>query len=68
MPLASPRSAASRGLLHFARNLRFPTLFVLFLLLFIADLMVPDVIPLVDELLLGLATLLLGAWKKRRAA
>ena len=27
---------------------------------------VPDVIPFVDELLLGLMTLLLAAWKKRR--
>jgi hypothetical protein len=36
-------------------------------LLFVLDLFIPDVIPFVDELLLGGGTILLGAWKKRRA-
>ncbi len=30
------------------------------------DLIVPDLIPLLDELLLALATLLFGAWKRRK--
>jgi len=56
-----------RGLLlAFASRLRFPWLFALTAGLFLLDLLVPDVIPLVDELLLGLATLLLGSWRKRR--
>jgi hypothetical protein len=34
--------------------------------LFLASLLIPDPIPLVDELLLGLLTLLLAQWKRRR--
>ncbi len=52
--------------LGFARRLRFPQLFVLIAALFLADLIVPDAIPFVDEILLGLATLVLGSWKQNR--
>jgi hypothetical protein len=34
--------------------------------LFLVDLVVPDLVPLADELLLGLGTLLLASWKKRK--
>ncbi len=51
---------------RFARRLRFPQLFGITLILFVVDLIVPDMIPLADELLLGLATLLLGSWKRRK--
>ncbi|WHZ14818.1 MAG: hypothetical protein OJF52_001658 [Nitrospira sp.] len=47
-------------------NLRFPSLFVLFAALTLADLVIPDVIPLADEIGLALLTLLLGLWKDRR--
>lgn len=47
-------------------NLRFPSLFVLFAVLTLADIIVPDVIPLADEIGLALLTLLLGLWKERR--
>ncbi len=47
-------------------NLRFPTLFVVFLVLTIADLLIPDVIPLADEIGLALITTMLALWKKRR--
>lgn len=50
-----------------AGRLRFPTLFLITGVLFLADLVVPDAIPLIDELMLGLFTLLLGSWKRRRA-
>lgn len=52
-------------LLAFASRLRFPWLFALTAGLFLLDLVVPDAIPFVDELLLGLGALLLGSWKKR---
>ena len=56
-----------RGLLlAFASRLRFPWLFTLTAGLFVLDLFVPDLIPVADELFLGLATLLLGSWRKRR--
>lgn len=54
-------------ILHFANGLRFRQLFLLMAGLFVVDLLIPDFIPFVDELLLGLLTLLLGAWKKQRS-
>ncbi len=50
----------------FASRLRFPQLFFLAGGLFLVDLLVPDVIPFIDEAFLGLLTLLLGAWRDRR--
>jgi uncharacterized protein DUF6116 len=47
-------------------NLRFPTLFVVFAILTVLDLALPDPLPLVDELGLALLTLLLGLWRDRR--
>lgn len=49
-----------------AGRLRFPALFTLTAALFVVNLVVPDPIPFVDEILLGLVTLVLGAWKDRR--
>ena len=51
--------------LRWAQRLRFPYLFALTALLFVLDLLVPDVIPFVDELLLGLLTLILASLRKR---
>lgn len=51
--------------LVFAQRLRFPTLFFVTAGLFALDLVVPDFIPFIDELLLGLSTLLLANWKRR---
>ena len=51
-------------LLAFAGKLRFRTLFLVTAGLFVLDLLVPDVVPLVDEILLGLATLLLSSLRK----
>lgn len=52
-------------LAYFGR-LRHPQLFALMAGLFLVDLVVPDFIPFVDELLLGLGTVFLGNWKRRR--
>lgn len=51
---------------RFASGLRFPQLFMLAALLFILDLLIPDLIPGIDEALLALATIALGTWKDRR--
>lgn len=48
-----------------AGRLRFPTLFLLTATLFVVNLLVPDPLPFVDEILLGLVTLMLGIWKER---
>lgn len=47
-------------------RLSFPKLFAVFALLFVADALVPDPIPFVDEILLGLGTLLFASWKDRK--
>ena len=47
-------------------RLGFPQLFLLFAGLFVLDFVTPDPIPFVDELLLGIGTLLFAAWKNRR--
>lgn len=56
----------TRRLLGFADRLRFPQLFAITAALFVLDLIVPDPIPFLDEILLGLATLMLGNWRKRK--
>ena len=53
-------------LFNWARKLRYPTLFKITGALFLLTLVVPDPIPLVDEILLGLGTLLLANWKNRK--
>lgn len=55
------QSAAQRG-----SRLRFPTLFGLIALLFLVDLLVPDFIPFVDEIILGLMTVVLGTLREKR--
>lgn len=54
------------ALLRRAENLRFPRLAALTAGLFVLDLLIPDVLPFVDEILLGLATLLLANLRRRR--
>ncbi len=56
------------SLIAYAGRLRFPTLFGLTATLFLIDLVVPDFIPFADEILLGLAALVLGRWRKRDGA
>jgi len=52
-------------LLRWFGRLSYPKLFLLTAILFVGDTIVPDFIPFVDELLLGLGTLLLANWKKK---
>jgi hypothetical protein len=51
---------------RFAAGLRFPTLFGLVGGLFLLDLVIPDLIPFADEILLALGTLLLASLRRRR--
>jgi hypothetical protein len=48
-----------------ASRVRFPYLLLLTATLFAVDLLVPDLIPFVDEILLGLATGILATWRRR---
>lgn len=70
---SGPTSIPFRGgiiglLLRFASGLRFPVLFGLTAVIFLVDLVVPDPIPFIDEILLGLATLILASWRDRKSA
>mgnify|MGYP003383093694 CR=1 FL=1 len=53
-------------LIAYLTRLRFPALFAITAVLFILDFFIPDAIPFVDEILLGLGAALLGSWKKRK--
>ena len=50
---------------RFAAGLRFPTLFMAMAGLFVLDLLVPDLIPFADEILLALGTLFVGSLRRR---
>lgn len=52
--------------LGFLSRLSYPRLFLVTAALFLLDLVVPDLIPLADEILLGLGSLLLANFKKRK--
>ena len=54
-------------LMRFLGKLSYPRLFMVAAALFVLDMLVPDMVPFVDELLLGLGTLLLASWKNRRS-
>ncbi|MDG2526300.1 hypothetical protein P6166_13140 [Stenotrophomonas sp. HITSZ_GD] len=53
-------------LLNWAGRLRYPTLAKFVAALFVIDLLLPDPVPFVDEIVLGMATLLLTNWKYRK--
>ena len=52
--------------LAYANQLRYKSLFFLVITLFIIDLLVPDFIPMIDEIILGLLTIILANWKKEK--
>jgi Family of unknown function (DUF6116) len=61
--MANPLLAPVLG---FLGRLSYPRLFLLTAALFVLDLIVPDFIPFADEILLGLGSLLLANFKKRK--
>ncbi|MCP4006040.1 MAG: hypothetical protein GY725_17780 [bacterium] len=54
--------------MRYAQGLRFPTLFLLTGSIFLLDLVIPDMIPMGDEILLGLGTMMLASMKKPPAS
>ena len=66
MVIGAANSQGIIGRLLARLNLRFPGLFVLFVALAGLDLLIPDVVPFVDELGLALIAAMLGLWKKRK--
>jgi hypothetical protein len=64
MALSTPRRIVWSWVMRYASRLRFPKLFALAGLVFVLDFVIPDTIPFVDEILLGLITLLLANLRK----
>ncbi len=64
--ITSRNHRATALMSRFLSGLRHPWIFGLVGLFFVVDLIVPDVVPFADEVLLGLLTLLLAAWRKRK--
>ncbi len=64
---ASPRLTLPALIARFAGRLRFPQLFLFTGGLFLLDVLIPDLIPFADEVLLGLITLLFGMFRKPEA-
>jgi len=64
MALSTPKRIVWSWMMRYASRLRFPKLLVLAGLIFVLDLVVPDMIPFADEILLGLITMLLANLKK----
>ncbi len=62
----TPDSPAIGWLTRWAAGLRFPALLAVIASLFLLDLIIPDLIPFVDEVLLGLFTVLLATLRKRK--
>lgn len=63
--MRSPWDWGRERLLRLINTLRFPYLLALTATLFVIDLVLPDVIPWADEILLGLATLLLARIRRQ---
>jgi len=67
MAQSAPETPVQKRLTRYVSSLRFPWLLALTALVLAADLIVPDAIPLVDEVILVLVTTLLATMKKRKA-
>ena len=57
--------AMGRLITRMTANMRFPTLFLIVGGLFLVDLVVPDLIPFYDEILLAMLTVLIGSVRRR---
>lgn len=62
----NPRSIVP-VLLSFANGLKFRQLFFIVAGLFVLDLLIPDMIPMIDEILLALLTIILANIKKEKS-
>jgi hypothetical protein len=61
----TPGLPMSNLVARFAGSLRFPKLLLVTALLFIVDVVVPDLLPFADEILLGLVTVILASIRGR---
>lgn len=59
--MTGPASFVERA----ASRMKFPQAFGVFLALFLFDLVFPDFVPFIDEILLGLGTVVFGLWREK---
>lgn len=59
------RGGLAGFLLRWASGLRFPYLFLLTALLFVFNLFIPDIVPIADELIMGLVAMTLASIRKK---
>ncbi len=64
--MSTGRAAIGALIARFAGRLRYPQLFFAMAAVFLLDLIVPDMLPFADEIVLGLGTVLLGALRNRK--
>lgn len=62
--MSKPSTLPGNLIQRFLGTLRFPQLFVVAALLFAIDMVLPDAIPFLEELMLAVLTVLLSQWKK----
>ena len=66
--MLTPWSVIRDRLMRYASTLRFPKLLAITAALFVIDLIFPDVVPFVDEILLGLISLLFASLRNKPKA
>ena len=66
--MLTPWSVFRDRLMRYASTLRFPKLLAITAALFVLDLIFPDMVPFVDEILLGLISLLFASLRNKPKA
>lgn len=62
--MSSTSSSPAGPILQRLGQLRFKNLFLIAAALLLIDLAIPDFIPLIDEILLGILTIVFWSWRK----
>ena len=67
MPLPVDKEERQNLIQRFVSGLSYPKVFLLLSGMFLLDLLVPDMIPFLDEIFLGTLTVLFGMLRERKA-
>ncbi len=64
--MPNPSQSLIQRLQRFAGQLKSSTLLAIVASVFVLDLVIPDALPFIDEIVLGLITVLVARWQSRR--
>ena len=64
--MRTPTGMVRNRFTTFAAQLRFPKLVALTAAIFVIDMIVPDMVPFADEILLGLLAAMMATFKKKK--